>query len=88
MSNANELLYIVADPSFWNRISATRELTCGRVRFTNGRVTLNMQGMSFPTKGHAVQHMVDGQILVRETRLSENSWHYQLLLGRIDRKEY
>jgi hypothetical protein len=33
-----DLIYVVAGPEYWDSIPQTRQLTCGRVRFTAERI--------------------------------------------------
>ena len=75
----NAILYVVASPEYWNSIPQTRQLTCGRVRFTAERMELPLGARTFVLKAQAVSDMTQGEILVRETMLENTSWHYQLL---------
>jgi hypothetical protein len=78
-----DLRYIVANPEYWHSVPSTRQLTCGRVRFTNAPVPTTPEARGFALKADAMQYMLAQssiQVLVRETKLDESSWHYQLLL--------
>ena len=78
-----DLLYVVAGPEYWDSIPQTRQLTCGRVRFTAERIVLPLGARTFKLKAEAMLAMLatpDVQVLVRETFLDDLSWHYQLLL--------
>jgi len=74
-----DLLYIVASPEYWDSIPQTRQLTCGRVRFTAERIVPPLGAGTYLLKAEAMLAMTEGQILVRETFLGDASWHYQLL---------
>ena len=74
-----ELVYIVAGPEYWDSIPQTRQLTCGRVRFTAERIVPPLGAGTYLLKAEAMLAMTEGQILVRETFLGNTSWHYQLL---------
>ena len=73
------ILYIVAGPEYWDSIPQTRQLTCGRVRFTTERIAPPLGAGTFLLKAEAMIAMTEGQVLVRETFLGGTSWHYQLL---------
>lgn len=78
-----DLRYIVANPEYWHSVPSTRQLTCGRVRFTDTPVLITPEAKSFKLKFDAMQYMLTVstvQVLVRETKLDDTSWHYQLLL--------
>lgn len=75
----SDLLYIVAGPEYWGSIPQTRQLTCGRVRFTAERIVPPLGAGTYLLKAEAMLAMTEGQILVRETFLGNTSWHYQLL---------
>lgn len=78
-----DLRYIVALPEYWHSVPSTRQLTCGRVRFTDEPVALPEHAKAFQLKADAMQFMLSVpsiQVLVRETKLDDTSWHYQLLL--------
>ena len=75
----NTILYIVASPEYWDSIPQTRQLICGRVRFTTERIVPPLGARSFKLKAQAVSAMDVGEVLVRETMLENTSWHYQLL---------
>lgn len=74
-----DLLYVVASPEYWDSIPQTRQLTCGRVRFTAERIVPPLGADTYLLKAEAMLAMTEGQILVRETFLGNASWHYQLL---------
>ena len=74
-----ELVYIVASPEYWDSIPQTRQLTCGRVRFTAERIVPPLGAGIFLLKQQAVLALKEGDVLVRETQLGDSSWHYQLL---------
>ena len=80
-----ELVYIVAGPEYWDSIPQTRQLTCGRVRFTAERIVPPLGAGTFLLKAEAILHMNPGDVLVRETQLDPERWHYQLLIAK--RKE-
>lgn len=80
-----ELVYIVAGPEYWDSIPQTRQLTCGRVRFTAERIVPPLGAGIFLLKAEAILHMNPGDVLVRETQLDPERWHYQLLIAK--RKE-
>ncbi len=73
------LIYVVAGPEYWDAIPQTRQLTCGRVRFTAERIEPPLGAGIFLLKQQALLNMTEGQVLVRETFLEGTSWHYQLL---------
>lgn len=79
---STDLLYIVASPEFWDSIPQTRQLTCGRVRFTTERIipSAELGASSYIFKAEAILHMKAGELLVRETQLDSTRWHYQRLL--------
>ena len=74
-----DLLHVVAGPEYWDSIPQTRQLTCGRVRFTAERIVPPLGASTYLLKAEAMLAMTEGQILVRETFLGNTSWHYQLL---------
>ena len=74
-----DLIYVVAGPEYWDSIPQARQLTCGRVRFTTGRIEPPLGAGIFLLKVEAMLAMTEGQVLVRETFLGDASWHYQLL---------
>lgn len=74
-----DLLYVVAGPEYWDSIPQTRQLTCGRVRFTAERIVPPLGAGTYILKAEAMLAMTEGQVLVRETFLGNTSWHYQLL---------
>ena len=77
-----DLLYVVAGPEYWDSIPQTRQLTCGRVRFTAERIAPPLGAGTYLLKAEAMLVMTEGQVLVRETFLGDTSWHYQLLNKR------
>ena len=77
--STTDLIYVVAGPEYWDSIPQTRQLTCGRVRFTAERIVPPLGAGSYLLKAEAMLAMTEGQILVRETFLGNTSWHYQLL---------
>lgn len=86
----DHLLYVVAGPEYWNSIPQTRQLTCGRVRFTAARIEPPLGARTFKLKAEAMLAMLatpDVQVLVRETFLDDLSWHYQLLLPNPSRSK-
>lgn len=78
----SDLLYIVASPEFWESIPQTRQLTCGRVRFTTERIVPSavLGASSYIFKAEAILYMKEGELLVRETQLDPARWHYQRLI--------
>lgn len=80
-----DLVYIVASPEYWDAIPQTRQLTCGRVRFTAERIVPPLGTGTYLLKAEAILHMNPGDVLVRETQLDPERWHYQLLITK--RKE-
>lgn len=80
-----DLLYVVAGPEYWDSIPQTRQLTCGRVRFTAERIVPPLGAGTFLLKQQAMLSMAPGDVLVRETQLDPERWHYQLLIAK--RKE-
>lgn len=78
-SNGTDPIYVVAGPEYWDSIPQTRQLTCGRVRFTTERIEPPLGAGTFLLKAEAMLAMTEGQVLVRETFLGDISWHYQLL---------
>lgn len=74
-----DLIYVVAGPEYWDSIPQTRQLTCGRVRFTTERIALPLGAGTFLLKQQAMLALKEGDVLVRETLLGPSSWHYQLL---------
>ena len=77
--STTDLIYVVAGPEYWDSIPQTRQLTCGRVRFTTERIAPPLGASTFLIKQQALFNMTEGQVLVRETFLEGTSWHYQLL---------
>lgn len=82
-----DLLYVVAGPEYWDSIPQTRQLTCGRVRFTAERIVPPLGAGTYILKAEAMLAMTEGQVLVRETFLGNTSWHYQLLSKRQSPRE-
>lgn len=76
---SSDLIYVVAGPEYWDSIPQTRQLTCGRVRFTAERIVPPLGAGTYLLKAEAMLAMTEGQVLVRETFLGNTSWHYQLL---------
>jgi hypothetical protein len=60
-------------------------LTCGRVRFTTERIVPPLGAGTFLLKQQAMLSMTSGDVLVRETQLDPERWHYQLIIAK--RKE-
>ena len=83
--SAADLIYVVAGPEYWDSIPQTRQLTCGRVRFTAERIVPPLGAGTFLLKQQALLNMAPGDVLVRETQLDPERWHYQLLIAK--RKE-
>ena len=83
--STTDLLYVVASPEYWDSIPQTRQLTCGRVRFTTERIEPPLGAGTFLLKQQALLNMAPGDVLVRETQLDPERWHYQLLFAK--RKE-
>ena len=81
----DHLLYVVAGPEYWDSIPQTRQLTCGRVRFTAERIVPPLGAGTFLLKQQAMLSMTSGDVLVRETQLDPERWHYQLIITK--RKE-
>lgn len=79
------MIYVVAGPEYWDSIPQTRQLTCGRVRFTAERIVPPLGAGTFLLKQQAMLSMAPGDVLVRETQLDQERWHYQLLIAK--RKE-
>ena len=77
--STTDLIYVVAGPEYWDSIPQTRQLTCGRVRFTAERIVPPLGAGAYLLKAEAMLAMTEGQVLVRETFLGPTSWHYQLL---------
>ena len=82
---SSDLIYVVAGPEYWDSIPQTRQLTCGRVRFTTERIEPPLGAGTFLLKQQALLNMAPGDVLVRETQLDPERWHYQLLFAK--RKE-
>ena len=82
---SSDLIYVVAGPEYWDSIPQTRQLTCGRVRFTTERIVPPLGAGTFLLKQQAMLSMAPGDVLVRETQLDPERWHYQLLSAK--RKE-
>ena len=80
-----DLIYVVAGPEYWDSIPQTRQLTCGRVRFTTERIAPPLGAGTFLLKQQAMLSMAPGDVLVRETQLDPERWHYQLIITK--RKE-
>ena len=80
-----DLIYVVAGPEYWDSIPQTRQLTCGRVRFTTERIEPPLGAGTFLLKQQALLNTAPGDVLVRETQLDPDRWHYQLLSAK--RKE-
>lgn len=77
-----DILYIVAGPEYWESIPQTRQLVCRRVRFTNCRCVPPKGAGVYILKADAMDDVLEShKQLIRETRYSENTWNYQLLLG-------
>ena len=77
--STTDLIYVVASPEYWDSIPQTRQLTCGRVRFTAERIVPPLGAGIFLLKQQAMLALKEGDVLVRETQLGDSSWHYQLL---------
>ena len=77
-----DLIYVVAGSEYWDSIPQTRQLTCGRVRFTTERIEPPLGAGIFLLKQQAMLALKEGDVLVRETLLGPSSWHYQLLNKR------
>lgn len=77
--STTDLIYVVAGPEYWDSIPQTRQLTCGRVRFTAERIVPPLGAGTYLLKAEAMLAMTEGQVLIRETFLGDTSWHYQLL---------
>ena len=77
-----DLIYVVAGPEYWDSIPQTRQLTCGRVRFTAERIEPPLGAGTFLLKQQALLNMAPGGVLVRETQLDPDRWHYQLLSAK------
>ena len=84
-SGETDLLYVVASPEYWDSIPQTRQLTCGRVRFTAERIVPPLGAGTFLLKQQAMLSMTSEDVLVRETQLDPERWHYQLIIAK--RKE-
>ena len=83
--STTDLIYVVAGPEYWDSIPQTRQLTCGRVRFTTERIAPPLGADTFLLKQQAMLSMAPGDVLVRETQLDPERWHYQLIIAK--RKE-
>ena len=83
--STTDLIYVVASPEYWDSIPQTRQLTCGRVRFTTERIAPPLGAGTFLLKQQAMLSMAPGDVLVRETQLDPERWHYQLIIAK--RKE-
>ena len=77
--STTDLIYVVAGPEYWDSIPQTRQLTCGRVRFTAERIVPPLGAGTYLLKQQAMLALKEGDVLVRETFLGDSSWHYQLL---------
>lgn len=77
MDSQLNIFYIVTTNCFWDKLPYTQELTCGKVRFTNARFTPTFPYAVHFTKASAKQTLNADLILIRETHLGDNSWHYQ-----------
>lgn len=75
----NDFRYLVLGAKFWEELPFVRELTCGRVRFTDHKCLLPTGAGIFALKAEALLAMKPGDVLLRETNLGNGSWHYQLL---------
>lgn len=82
---SSDLIYVVAGPEYWDSIPQTRQLTCGRVRFTAERIVPPLGAGTYLLKAEAILHMSSEDVLIRETQLDPERWHYQLLIAK--RKE-
>lgn len=83
--STTDLIYVVAGPEYWDSIPQTRQLTCGRVRFTAERIVPPLGAGTYLLKAEAILHMSPEDVLIRETQLDPERWHYQLLIAK--RKE-
>lgn len=83
--STTDLIYVVAGHEYWDSIPQTRQLTCGRVRFTAERIVPPLGAGTYLLKAEAILHMSPEDVLVRETQLDPERWHYQLLIAK--RKE-
>ena len=83
--STTDLIYVVAGPEYWDSIPQTRQLTCGRVRFTAERIAPPLGAGTYLLKAEAILHMSPEDVLVRETQLDPERWHYQLIIAK--RKE-
>lgn len=82
---SSDPLYVVAGPEYWDSLPQTRQLKCGRVRFTSCRADLTKGACTYATKQEAVTAALASNLqLVRELCYG-SGWQYQLLLeGRTD----
>ena len=79
---SSDLIYVVAGPEYWDSIPQTQQLTCGRVRFTTERIVPPLGAGTFLLKQQAMLSMAPGDVLVRETQLDPERWHYQLIIAK------
>ena len=84
--STTDLIYVVAGPEYWDSIPQTRQLTCGRVRFTTERIVPPLGAGTFLLKQQAMLSMAPGDVLVRETQLDPERWHYQLIIAKCNRR--
>ena len=80
--STTDLIYVVAGPEYWDSIPQTRQLTCGRVRFTAERIVPPLGAGTYLLKAEAILRMNPEDVLVRETQLDPERWHYQLLIAK------
>lgn len=74
--------YIVAGPEYWESIPQTRQLTCGRVRFTSSRCDPPRGAGVYVSKAEALDDSLNNRLqLIREIQRSADSWEYQQIIG-------
>ena len=83
--STTDLIYVVGSPEYLDSIPQARQLACGRVRVTTERIVPPLGAGTFLLKQQAMLSMAPGDVLVRETQLDPERWHYQLIIAK--RKE-
>ena len=62
--STTDLIYVVAGPEYWDSIPQTRQLTCGRVRFTTERIAPPLGAGTFLLKQQAMLALKEGDEIV------------------------
>jgi hypothetical protein len=70
--------YLVTPLSFWESILAQRTSVCQRMKFTDTRKETEWGYITKAEAFEAAQRL--GLCVISETRYSDDSWKYQLLL--------